>query len=258
MATTILYNTVDLNTATIITSDVDDGGAGERGLSMFSLVNANGAVITDSIYNTKTINITGLLKSTTLAGLEALIDTFHAIFTVRDKNLDIGYGVSTRRYICTAKDVNIKRPVRGANWANFEVSMVATIPFGSDTTTTSALNATGRTAQTYSDNYTFLGSAPVQLPTFTISLTAVTGGTSATVSIGNGGNGQTIVVTRTWAAADILIVDCYNKTVKVNGVEVTFNGAFPEFPVGAGVLTYVDTFTTRTFSITATYSVMYM
>lgn len=77
---------------------------------------------------------------------------------------------------------------------------------------------------------------------------SLTVNSSSTVNIGNAATGQTIAVTRTFAAGDVLIIDTVNKTVKVNGVEIFFSGAFPEFKLGAGGFGYSDTFATRSFN----------
>lgn len=124
-----------------------------------------------------------------------------------------------------------------------------------NTSTTSALSVSGRTLATYSDNYTFLGSAPIQYPIYTYTLTAVTGGTAKTVLLGNANTGQQISITRTWANSDVLTVDTTPNaiSVKVNGVSVPFTGALPVFAPGAQTLDYSDNFTTRTFTISVVY-----
>ena len=101
---------------------------------------------------------------------------------------------------------------------------------------------------------TFLGNAPEQYPVITITLTAVTGGSAASIFVGNNGTGQQLTITRTWSASDVLVIDTFNRTVKVNNVEVDFGGHSPLFAPGAGTLGYVDTFTTRTFTISAVYA----
>ncbi len=185
--------------------------------------------------------------------MDALEDTFKGYFRERDQNLDKGHNGGTRRFVASVESLVIKRP-GGLAFADFEVGLVCTDPFGRETSTTSALSASGRTAATYSDNHTFLGNAPFQLAIATITLSAVTGGTAKTITWGNAGNGQAISVTRTWAAADVLVINPVLNSVTVNGVEVDFTGAFPEFPPGAQSMAYDDGFTTRTFTISVVYT----
>lgn len=188
--------------------------------------------------------------------LDSRIDTFKSYFNGKDKNLDIQYGASTRRYIATANKITVTRQQK-AYFARFTVDFVCTQPFGRNTSATTALNASGRTASSYTDNHTFLGSAPYQLPVITITYAAVSGGASF-VSFGNNANGQGITITdQTWVASDVLEIDCMNKTVKKNGVEIDFLGAFPEFAPGSQNFTYSDGFTSRTLTENVIYYPMY-
>jgi hypothetical protein len=81
---------------------------------------------------------------------------------------------------------------------------------------------------------------------------------NATISIGNDNTGQQINTFRSWAAGDVLVVDCTQNIVTVNGSQVTFSGAFPAFAPSAGVLDYYDNFLSRTFSISVAYTKMYL
>ena len=249
MATAISWNGNDLNSATIITGDIDDAGAPNRDLSLFKLVRKGGAVITDDSYYTKRIVITGLLKQTTPELLEDLIDTFHGYFAVRDKNLDIGYGSGTRRYVCTPKAPVIERPVRGANWANFTIEFIAT-EYGKNTVTTTLVNATTTTASSATSTLSIGGSAPDQKMRIQITVTAATGLTNKYIAIENDTTGQVLTVTRTWAVSDVCRIDCDAMTVKVNGADVDFDGAFPVFAIGSHDLILTNDFTTRTLTRT--------
>ena len=365
--TAISFDGNNLQTANIFTADIVHEQYPDKYAPVYPIAHENKSNIPFMDYPSKTITIRGKVTDTSAVALDSTLDTFRSYFRGKDKNLDIGYGSGTRRYTATATAIGIDRP-GGLNFANFEISFTATLPFGSDTSSTTALNQTGRTSSIYaSDSHSFLGTAPVQLPVFTVSLTSTStsttnqvtnpgfetdttgwssggvgsfarttsqfhsgvaslqvtnagspsggnyawavylatttvgasynltcwvkgnaGGelltigipgkttnitlttswqqvvlsftassttteldfistspsagvwflddvsliqnTSASITIGNAGNGQAVTVTRVWAAADILVVDCLNKTVQVNGADVNFSGAFPEFP----------------------------
>lgn len=256
------FDSNSLNTYTaasqvgILVSAIDHTSLPVKDAAMLGLANTNASVIPYIGYPTKSIVISGAIVGSTQANLDTRIDSFKAFFNGKDKNLDITYGSNTRRYIATANRITVTRQQK-ALWATFQIEFICTQPFGRDTSATSALNASGRTASSYNDNHVFVGSAPFQLPLITITYSAVSGGTGY-VSFGNNGNGQGITITdQTWAAADVLEIDCQNKTVKKNGVEIDFLGAFPEFPPGSQNFNYSDGFTTRTFAITVTYYPMY-
>lgn len=256
------FDSNSLNTYTaasqvgIFISAIDHVSLPTKDAAMLPLANTNASVIPYVGYPNKGINISGVIVGSTNADLDSRIDSFKAYFNGKDKNLDITYSSGTRRYIATANRIVVTRQQK-ALFATFQIEFACTQPFGRATSATTALTATGRTANSYNDNHVFIGSAPFQLPLITITYSAISGG-AAYVSFGNQGNGQGITITdQTWVAADVLEIDCQNKTVKKNGVEVDFLGAFPEFPPGSQNMAYNDGFTTRTFAITVTYLPMY-
>lgn len=255
MTGAITFNSNNLQTFSpttntgIITEKIKHTDIPSKDVPVLPLANNNGSVIPYTEYPNKKIVITGTIKGSSQTDLDNRIDSFKAYFNGSDKNLDINYGSSTRRYVATANTVAVERQDR-ALWATFAVEFVCSIPFGRNTSATTALNASGRTNAGYTDSHTFVGSAPALQPIITITYAAVSGGGSY-VSWGNNSNGQGITITdQTWVAGDVLEIDTRTgyKTVKKNGVEIDFLGAFPEFAPGSGSFSYADGFTSRTFT----------
>lgn len=255
--TSISFDSNSLQTANIITSDIDHESHPAINAQIAQIAHANQSVMPFRTNPNKIIRISGKISDSSIANLDSRLDTFRSYFTGQDKNLDIGYNGTTRRYIATATDVQIARP-NGLMYAEFSIEFTCLQPYGQDTTTQTALNATGRTLNAYTDAYTFLGTALWQRPIVTITLTAVTGGTSQSMTFSNNVTGQTITINRTWSAGDVVVIDATQKTVTVNGNNVAFTGAFPEFSPGAQTLSYTDSFTTRTFNINVVYYPMYL
>lgn len=263
MTGAITFNSNNLQTYTaatrlgIITNKIKHTDIPSREVALMALANANSSVIPYDAYPSRKITISGAIRGSSQADLDDRIDSFKAYFNGKNKNLDIAYGASTRRYCATMNALSVERNDK-SYFATFNVEFVCTQPFGTNTSSTSALSATGRTGAGYTDSHTFIGSAPYQLPVITITYTAVSGGASY-VSFGNNSNGQGITITdQTWVAADVLEIDTKNRTVKKNGVEIDFLGAFPEFEPGNRSFSYNDGFTTRTFNITVAYNAMYL
>lgn len=263
MSTSISYNSNDLQTSSIITSEINHHNAPDKNQPMYALGHANQSVIPFTSYPSKVITIEGKLVSSSISGLDTLIDTFKAYFNDENASLDIGYAGGTRRYTCVPRNPEIDRP-GGLAFADFRVIFDCPIPFGIATSATTLLDGgTGgdgeaRTMGSYSDDVTFLGSFKYQAPVFTYTLTAFTydgSDTTASVIVGNNATGQAITVSRAWAADDVLVVDTstVTPTVKVNGTAVDYTGAFPYFAPGDQTITYSDTFATRTFDETITY-----
>jgi len=261
-ATVLTYNSYDLNNTTatgVFTTLIEDGNAFDRDLTMHKLLRSGGAVITDATYYTKVIRISGTITATTVAGLETLIDTFQAALNYQDKNLDVEYAGSTRRYVCTPQRVQIDRPVRAALFAEFEVDFVAT-EYGKDTTTTTLLSASANTTTPRTIALTVGGSAPEQFLRIQITVTAATGLTSKVIGVENDTTGARLYVTRTWTVGDVLeiVTDRAAPTVKVNGTLVDFSGAFPIFAPGSHNMIIDNTFTTRTLTTTIDYTKRYI
>jgi hypothetical protein len=241
-----------LQTANIITSDISNESLPEKVANMFSIGHSNGGKIPFTNYPSKIIAIAGTVIGSSVADLDAQLDTFRAFFRLDNQNLDIDYNAISRRYTATVNKVQIKRP-GGLAYAEFSVEFLCTTPFGTNTTLTTAVTAAARTASTYTDTHTFLGNAPYQLPIATITLTTVSGSGNRIVYFGNAGTGQQVKVERAWVNGDVLVVNCITKTVSVNAVDVDFTGAFPEYAPGSQNLTVNDTFTSRTFNYLVQY-----
>lgn len=260
--TGISFDSNSLQTSTIATTTIDHGSIATKVAPLYALAHANASTIPFVSYPSKTINIAGTISAASITALDTALDTFRAYFQNKDKNLDIDYAGVTRRYIAMANAVTIDRP-GGLNWAKFAIEFICTNPFGMATSSTNlssgfSPSATARTSSNYNDTVTFSGTAPYQLPVVTITLTATPGTPTGYIQWGNGGNGQVITVQRTWANADVLVIDCAQKTVTVNGSPAAFSGGFPEFPPGVQTLQYIDSLGTRTFTISVVYTIGYL
>lgn len=263
--TAISFNGNSLQTANIIVSDIDHYSDPTKTAKLYPLAHANASVLPFVEYPSKTIIVSGKMTDSSIAALDADIRTFKSWFAGLqniNKNLDIAYDGTTVRYIATATPKSIKRPL-GLLVANFSLQFDCTIPFGQDTTQTTPVSATGVTTAGATYPITFGGTAPVQVPIITITLTAVSDSSGGYIFIGNSANGQGITVQRTWSTSDVLVIDptqlnvIGGQPVSVNGAGVAFSGAFPEFAPGSQNLAYQDNFASRTYSISVAYTALY-
>lgn len=257
MSTSISFDSNDLQTSSVITTDIQHLDQPDESAGLYEIAHANRSTIPYTNYPKKKVIVIGTLVASSISALDTLIDTFKAYFATKEGNLDIGYGGGTRRYIATKTAIGIDRP-GGLSHAKFVVEFTCTYPFGRNTTTTSALSASGRTSASYTDSHTFVGTAQFMLPIWTITINSVTDGGNY-LQVGNAGNGQTITITdTTFAASDVVVIDTMNRRVTVNDIEVDFIGAFPEFPAGSATLSYSDNFTARDFDIDVDYYPQYL
>jgi hypothetical protein len=255
----LTFNTNDLQTYSpatdtgIITNVIDHTDGPDMLMGLYGLADANGSSIPNINYPSKPVALAGVIKGSSQADLDSRIDAFKGYFIGKDKNLDITYGAGTRRYIATAGTPKIQRKPR-SYIAIFQVPITCTNPFGLDTSPTALFTThTGSTVATFNETPTVGGNAPFQLPVITITLTAITGAGDY-VQISNDNNNQELMIYgQGLTTGDVIVIDCVERTVTVDGVEVDYYGTFLELEPGANSITYTDGFTTRTVTVAASY-----
>ncbi len=139
----------------------------------------------------------------------------------------------------------------------FSILFRASDPIGRDNTATALVLTNPKTTNPADESITFGGSYLAE-PYLSVVLNSGTGLTAKTMTITNTATGASISVTRTWVATDELIIDVANKQVYVNSVLVDYNGIFPTWEPGVGLLRYSDNFTTRSVTITGSYTKRYL
>lgn len=223
--------------------------------ALMQIANANHSDIPDLDSPSKIIVISGVIKGSSQADLDNRIDTFKGYLNGKKKNLDIDYGGGTRRYIATVPKDRIKIPREDGTklWTPFTVEFLCTEPFGLDITPTSLFSVAGHTTASYTATPTVGGNAEHQLPVFTITINSLTG-TGDYVQISNNANNQGIlIIGQGLTAGDIVVIDCAQRIVTINGTEIDFSGGMIELEPGAASISYADGFTTRNVDIAAEY-----
>lgn len=238
---------VGINTNLIEHTDIPQAIA-----DLMSFADDDGSVITDINYPSRIVKIGGTIHGSSQSDLDSRIDAFKAFFRGKNKNLDITYAGTTRRYIATKNAVGIARSQK-LPLARFSVEFICTNPFGLDTSATTLINQANYTSPTLTSTPTVGGTAPYQLPVITLTLDALTG-TGDYLQISNDLNTQAIALYGLGlTAGDVIVIDCVNRTVKKNGVEVDYTGTFLVLEPGASSITYTDSFTTRQVDILVQY-----
>jgi len=255
----LLYNTNDLQTfdqvtqVGINTNLINHTDIPESIAELYVVANANDSEVPNNEYPSRRIALGGTIHGSTQADLDNRIDTFKGYFAARYKDLDIIYGSGTRRYVVMkANALGIDRQDK-ALFATFSVELLCK-PFGKDTTATNILSQTAYTSATKTITPTIGGSAPFQLPIFTFTLTTLTGAGDY-IQITNNENGQEMLIYGLgFVNGDVLVVDCVERDVTINGDEVDYNGSFLELEPGAANVTITDGFTTRSINMNGEYN----
>jgi hypothetical protein len=217
-----------------------------RKLTIGDVARSDKSNINSAFYSKRTITVRVGISRDTRDLLEASFDNLLAILQGIEKPLILRQSGANRQYTATYADYSIRQS--GGSYLELDLIFETSDHFGYDVAATTLLTITGFTSNYKSDQMTFDGSAPWQVPVITITFTSITSTGTKAVTVANAATGQSVVVSRTWTTGDVLQIDSQNKTVKVNGSEVAFTGSIPEFQKGVGYWVYSDTFTARTFN----------
>lgn len=252
-----IFNGTDLATITGLTVLATNAyNPAKRDVKMGDLALTDKSTVRTAHYAKKIIVVRVGIARATRDLAEQSFDSLMRILQGVEKELWIKQSGDYRKYTCTYLDTVFR--VEGGAYLEMDLFFGTSDHFGYDVAPTLLLQVTNFTSGSKTDILDIGGSAPWQAPTITITYSAVSGGTNATVAVGNGGTGQRLTITSTWVAGDVLEIDALARTVKVNGALVDADGAIPQWAPGVGYLTYSDTFTARTFSNTMRYYKRYV
>lgn len=238
-----------INTNVIKHTDIPESVA-----ELYMKASANDSVVPDLEYPYKMVELGGTIHGSSQADLDDRIDTFKGYFAARNVNLDINYSSGVRRYtVLKHNSVSIDREDK-ALFAKFSIQLICK-PFGFDTSATNLWTAkTAFSSATFTEEPTVGGNAPLQLPVFTITINAFTG-EGDYIQISNDNNNQEILVYGLGLEVDdVVVIDCEQRIVTINGVEVDYYGTFLALEPGAASITYTDGFTTRDVDVSGVYT----
>lgn len=256
-AHSVSFDGVDLTTITGLTVlAIDPNPTLRRNLSIYDIARANKSKTTASYHTEKNIQIRVNIVASTRALLESYIDSLMGILHDTESTLSISQSGSTREYTATYSDSTLS--YQGGSYSEIELNFICSDKFGYETNYTTLLDGVNYSSAQKTNSLVFSGSAPTQVPIISLYYSILNSGDGAYVKIGNSVNGQYITITRNWTSTDELEIDCQNKSVKVNDVEVDFVGAFPEWKTGNGQIFYQDSFLSRQYNTTILYKKRYV
>jgi len=251
-AKSAICDSYDLQDANIILTKIEHDTIPARELKRYRIVRGDGELITDNRYGAKRIVLIGRVQGSSTTDLESRLDTLRANIVGYDKinkTLEIEYNGTTRNYTATCVNINIDRRNGTINFAEFQIEFISTTPFGKAPSSSNLLTSTAQTTSPNSKAITVAGTAERQKLVITVELNSFTGAVANTITLKNNDTNYAISVSRAWVAADVLEIDVENFSVKVNGTDVDYSGAFPDFAPGSRTLVYSDDFTARNVDI---------
>ncbi len=216
----------------------------------------DGMYMNGEYWRQKVIEVEGFCKESTSTLLETLLDTVRKNLAGREKNLDITRNGTTRRYVATLtnpEDLFSDRQGHHITVCPFRAQFVCKEPFGLESDYTSATEqAVISPLNITMENLGTIDAKPVLVLIFDAASSVTT------VNVENTTNGEEIEYSDAIAANDVLEFDSEKKTVKKNGTEVDYSGAFPTLIAGSNVMQFTITGTSFDAQITVKHKNTYL
>lgn len=234
----ITFDGTDLVTTTYMTRFVKHESVADRAFSLIPQAREDGSVLISERYGSKIIRLQGIIRASTQADLETAIDTFTELFSRPEKNLDIDWAGSTRRYVATCQKHDFDRDHFHLSVVPWTAEFIVPSGEGKATSTTSPTQADGDIlGNGVSTPITLLGSKP---PRPTIVLANLSAGSNVRgIEYKSVDSGERLIITYpgSWGNSRTITIDCENRTVTgdvVDGITkaLNFYGVFPHFQVG--------------------------
>lgn len=263
-AKNIVFDGYDLQSADVIVSKIEHDNIPAKELRRYRLVRADGEIITDSRFGGKRILVIGRLKATSSAFLEYALDDFRAAmagYGKENKQLLVEYtGGGTNRVYnkATCVSISVDRRQGTTNFAEFQLEFISTLPYGESESPAVIENNYPVATSPLTIPVNFGGNAR-QKPVMELTVTSFTGASINTISLKNDTTGVGISISRAFVAGDVIEIDVPNMIVKVNGNEVDYGGAFPDFESNTSTdLIVSDDFTARSMSLDINCTLRYL
>lgn len=249
----ITFNSYSLQTSSIITEKILHTSTPDFDLPAERKARRNGSFLLPSYWTQKTITVSGVIIGTSIIDLDSKIDSLKQNLVEQEAFLDIGYNSGTRRYIATVKRVEIEREHYNGSWCPFSIEFFCADPFGRDTSY-SSYEILNQNASPVSLTVPITGSIPA-CPIITVHFDTVN--TVSALVITNTTTGDIMTITRSFAAASDLIINCNTLLVTYNAVEQDYSGVFPDFSLGNNIITATVTATAFQLDLTVSYLPLY-
>lgn len=252
----VTFGGVDIRSVQGLTvTGVDPHRLPKRRVTSYDLANLNGSTTTSAFYGGRDVTISTIIARPSRELFDASISELRRILDPINQTLRVPMESSYRDFYNVTLSNMAFKDMNGG-YSEVILDFTASDLHSYDIITTELLNMVNLTSGDKSYPVTLEGTA-YQVPVITYTVDSVTGGTNKAVTFTNPATGVAITVTRTWTAAEVLEIDCWNKTVKVDDDDTVFTGNFPSWQTGDGHINYTDGFTERQVDINVTYTKRY-
>jgi len=245
-------------TTTVVSKDIKIDSTPSRDLVTFNIPRDHGGGFIGDYFRARRVRVSGHVKATTAAALQTTLDTMKRSLSIGEGNLyykPVGGDVRVIKATWSnPEQIFERREYYDITICPFDVEFLALEPFFHDLEYTSLTNeAVSNLA--YNNNIENLGTFQSRAVIVIIfeSATAVTG-----INFENTTNGQAIAVNTAFSSGDVLTIDGEARSVTLNGVEVDYDGIFPNIEYGANNYTITTTGTAVQYTQTIKFKKSYL
>ena len=252
--TAVYYNNLNLTSLPgikIVNYNVKD--LPNRQLNNSKLARANKSLLTSAEYVDKTVTISGFVGGANWIEQQDNYDNLKGRIQEIEGIIRVQQGSKVVEYVGTLNGTSLEW---GGPNLGFTLQFLCSNPIGSDFTTSPLFPPQTITSATLLKSIVVEGTFIAE-PRYTITVNSVAGGTNKTITLLNGQTGKGIKITRNWVAGDIITIASDSMEVIANTTNEDFSGQFPTFLPGNRSLQYIDDFSSRNITLTATYNRKY-
>lgn len=240
-----------------ISTLIDAWSAPTRELVTFNIPRADGGGWNGDYFRKREVVVSGIIQKDTAAELNTELDTFKKAMTVSQGYLYVKVNDEMRRIIATLQNTHEmfkRREGYHITFTPFDLNFLALEPMfhGLDYTSTTFEDVADLS---YPAEVEVEGTYRAQ-PVIVIILQVATGVTDVTFL--NNTNSDEITVSASFVDGDVIVIDSENKSVQINGVEVDYDGIFPELDIGTNEFTIDVTGTAVEHTSTIKYRKTYL
>lgn len=251
------FNGYSLQTDDVISSQIEAFSMPSRELVTYKIPRADGEGLNGDYFRGRRIKVSGIIERATNALLETELDTFKQAMVASEGNLDLKVNDEVRRIKATVENPEAmfaKREGYHISFTPFEMSFLALEPMW---------HSLDYQSETYEDVTSLVYPAEIEVsgsykaqPVIIIILQTATSVTA--INFENTMNGDAIEITAAFAADDVLIIDSEEKSVTLNGVEVDYDGVFPELVIGTNEFEFTVAGSAVQYTATVKYRKTYL
>ncbi len=242
----IIFNTYSLQSTEVITQNITMEDFPNIEYTDYNIPRWDWKGFTSKFFRNRNIKVSWILKSDSNLSLNVLIDSFKKYMSQTSGIFKYKVQWEYRQISATCTDLKIDRKHYNITFIPFELTLTTTDSFFYLSSNLTATDSGTTSPFTIEINNEWTA---VSLPQVYMTFSWVTAPTSVSLAL----NGRTLIYTATTIVnSDILVFDCLNKVVTLNGVNKEYSWTFPEMITGTNSLVF-----TINSAFTCAYSILY-